>query len=316
MAEILFDRVTEVSMYPIKSCAAATVGGETPRSLEVGVAGFEVGGIRDRDFVIYDPQEEAMVTQRGWNAEGYSRYPGDRALATVKTDIRSGYLAVDSQVGELIVPACISEDTSRKRTLNIFGKELRAIEQGAEAADYFSELLKREVVLVRSDRDEPRLLPERYRREGATNQVAGADGMPFSLTSRATLDALHELEELEPGKVPMDRYRPNIVIDGTGLGAFGEDYLQGLSIGRVGAWAVKACSRCPIPNIDQQSGLIAGKALRLLRSRNGVIFTGETGVFFGQNLVHKYMPGQKIKANQPIAVSRLADRPNVMVRSA
>jgi len=55
----------------------------------------------------------------------------------------------------------------------------------------------------------------------------------------------------------MDRFRPNVVL--SGLEAYEEDYLDTLTFGPAGREVVlklvKPCARCPVPGIDQQTGL-------------------------------------------------------------
>lgn len=309
MAKI--DKVSEVAFYPLKGGRRATIDGEVPQALTVGVAGFEVDSVRDRDFVLFDPNENAFVSQRGWGAQGRKvRYPGDRRLATVAVDLRGDHIAISSTAGQLELPTISM--AGQQRTLDIFGKELPVIEQGADAKKYFSLLFEREVILVRSDRERSRVLPASYQRDGAFNLVAGADGMPFLLTSNASLAAAHQANGMPPGIIPINRYRGNIVISGDGLGAFGEDFIDGevpFSIGDISMWAVKACSRCPVPDVDQETGELAGGGLRVLRGRTGQIFTGESGVFFGQNVTHGTMGS--ISVGDLVEIESMLPTPNI-----
>jgi uncharacterized protein YcbX len=308
------DRVSAVAFYPLKGAHSATVNGEVPQSLGVGITGFEVNGVRDRDFVLFDPVSGTFVSQRGWSGQGKKVvHPVDRQLATVTVDVRGDHLSVASAVGQLELPAIPTE--GKQLTLDIFGKQLPAIDQGPDAARYFSSLFGRELRMVRSDRDNLRMLPDRYQRDGAFNQVSGADGMPFLLTSEASLAAAHEANGIAAGSVPINRYRGNITIDGTGLGAFGEDYVDGqtaFTIGDIAMYAVKACSRCPVPNVDQQTGEVGGDGLRVLRGRAGEIFTGEKGVFFGQNLTHANLGA--ISVGDLVVVDGLSPAPNIDFR--
>jgi uncharacterized protein YcbX len=312
------DRVASINIYPFKSAQAATIGGEVPTSLPVGKTGFEVHGVRDRDFVLYDVNEGCFVSQRGWGADGRRvKHPQDRTLAAVAIDIQPDHMTVTSPVGKLEVPTAISEGGAK--VLDIFGKQLPVIKQGDDAALYFSLLLGREVELMRSDREHPRILPEKYQREGAFNQVAAADGMSFLLVNETSLIFSHIMTDTPLGQVPINRYRGNIVVkgDGDGLGAYAEDYIdptKQFRIGEIGAWVVKACSRCPIPNIDQVTGEQAGGALKVLRGRYGQIFTGEEGVFFGQNVVHANEG--VISIDDPVVVEHFADEPNITFRYA
>jgi MOSC domain-containing protein len=307
---VIRDRVTALNLYPLKSAHAATVNGEFPTALPVGVTGFEVNGVRDRDWVLFDPANNCFVSQRGWDADQKQRHRGDRRLATVHLDIQSDHVAVASAAGHLELPNEPIEGAHRE--LDIFGKKLPVVEQAKGASDYFSRLLEREVMLVRSDHERSRALPAHYQREGAFNQVAGADGFPFLLTSEASLAAAHARSGKPQGSVPIDRYRGNVVIAGDELGPFREDYIDTASpfrIGEVGAWVVKACSRCPIPNNDQESGELVGGGIGILQGRRGKIFTGEEGKFFGQNLAHANEG--IIGVGDSVVIQSLSSTPNI-----
>lgn len=308
------DTVKHVAFYPIKGCHEATVNGSIPTSLDVGETGFEVNGVRDRDGVLFDPHANTFVSQRGWSDQGKKVvHPQDRALATVALDVRADHIAVSSKAGHLELP--LDPVAGGQRMIDIFGKQLPVLDQGAEASRYFSALLGREVWLTRSDRQFPRILPERYQRPGAFNMVAGADGMPFLLASEASLAMAHQNTNTPAGTIPINRYRANIVIDGDGIGRFGEDFIDGntqFTIGSISMWGVKACSRCPVPDVDQSTGNHAGGGLRVLRGRAGSIFTGEEGVFFGQNLVHANLG--TISVGDLVVVSAFSSAPNIAFR--
>jgi uncharacterized protein YcbX len=62
----------------------------------------------------------------------------------------------------------------------------------------------------------------------------------------------------------MDRFRPNLVVDG--LASFEEDYLASLAAGPVEIRPVKPCARCPIPSIDQATGVPGPDPLDILQT--------------------------------------------------
>lgn len=310
MTEIIRDRVVGVNIYPLKSAHAATVNGKPPTALPVGKTGFEVNGVRDRDFVLYDPNDNCFVSQRGWDLSERQRHRGDRRLATVRMDILDDHVAVVSTAGHLELPNQTAKGNRRK--IEIFGKKLPVVEQDPGASRYFSKLLEREVQLLRSDREEPRILAEHNRREGAFNQVAGSDGYPFLLVSEASLAAAHENNGKPQGLVPIDRFRGSIVIAGDQLGAFGEDYLDPQAkfyVGEIGAWAIKPCARCPIPNNDQETGDLVGGGISILKDRFGRSFTGSEGKYFGENLVHANVG--VIAVNDLVVIEALSETPQI-----
>jgi uncharacterized protein len=114
------------------------------------------------------------------------------------------------------------------------------------------------------------------------DRVSFADAYPLLLTTTASLDAVNDwlLEEGEE-RVPMTRFRPNLVVDGAAPWA--EDGWVGgrLRIGDVTFRAAKPCDRCLVTTIDQDSAEVGREPLRILgRYRR---FPG--GLMFGINLI-------------------------------
>jgi len=80
---------------------------------------------------------------------------------------------------------------------------------------------------------------------------------------------------------------------------------------------VKACDRCVIPDVDQDTA-VTGKAVRrALTTRRGVNAHDESnsGVFFAQNLNHVYTPGLTLHVGDAVEVVARASEPNVVLRA-
>lgn len=297
--EGLTDIVTGVNIYPVKSCHAATINGDKPTQLNVGMTGFEAFGVRDREWLIVEG-DGLFVSQRGWNhSENAENAQYDRKLATVAVDIQEETIILSALgLESLEIPSEYGVDRQQS-IISIHGRTLWAVNEGDDPAEWFSEFLGRPVWLARASRERPRQLPLEYQRQGASNMVAGADGMAFLLVSQASLDQLHDEADLARGRVSLDRYRANIEIDGNGIGAFNEDKVKELVInGLFKAYPVKACARCPVPNIDQSTGLNDGLSNRLLRRRsgwvNGLSENSRPKPMFGQNLNHVAVTDQEV----------------------
>jgi uncharacterized protein len=113
-----------------------------------------------------------------------------------------------------------------------------------------------------------------------SERTAFTDGFPFLLVGEGSLDALNERLA---SPVPMDRFRPNLVVAGTE--PFEEDDWDAVRIGRVALRVVKPCPRCVVTTVDQATGVRdpAGEPLRTLarfRTRDGK-------AWLGVNLVHE-----------------------------
>jgi uncharacterized protein YcbX len=103
--------------------------------------------------------------------------------------------------------------------------------------------------------------------------VAFADGFPLLVVSA---ESLTDLNGKLRAPIPMNRFRPSIVVQG--LGAYAEDAPQQLQIGDVRLRYVYPCSRCVITTIDQSTATMRGpeplKTLNTYRNRDGEVVFG------------------------------------------
>jgi uncharacterized protein YcbX len=151
-----------------------------------------------------------------------------------------------------------------------------ALDQGDDAADLLTAHLGVACRLVRKDPAAIRPADADYA-PGA--EVSFVDGFPFLLTTEASLA---DLNARLPRPLPMERFRPNLVV--TGSEPFAEDDWRVIRIGDVVFDVVKPCARCAITTVDQQTGKRDGaEPLRTL----GTFRRGRKGVLFGQNLAHR-----------------------------
>src|SRR5262249_20696604 len=108
--------------------------------------------------------------------------------------------------------------------------------------------------------------------------VGFADGFPILVCNRASLD---ELNTRMPEPIPMERFRPNIVL--RGLSPFAEDRISSLQIGEITFRLVKPCTRCVVTSTDQRTGERSTNPLPVLRT---FPFDRELlGVTFGENAI-------------------------------
>ncbi|AQS71031.1 MOSC domain-containing protein [Streptomyces pactum] len=154
--------------------------------------------------------------------------------------------------------------------------------EGGAAHAWCSDFLGADVRLVYLDDPASRrpVDPE-YALPGET--VSFADGFPLLLVTTASLDALNSLiavgEHADEGPLPMNRFRPNLVVSGTGPWA--EDGWSRIAVGEVAFRVAKPCGRCVVTTTDQGTAGRGREPLHSLgryRSVNGKLV-------FGQNLV-------------------------------
>ena len=111
----------------------------------------------------------------------------------------------------------------------------------------------------------------------AADRVSFADAFPLLMLSEASLAALNQRL---PRPVPMNRFRPNLVLAGGEPHV--EDRLGRFRLGTLDLEAVKPCDRCVVITNDQDSAERGPEPLRTLATYRKV----GSKVLFGQNVVH------------------------------
>jgi uncharacterized protein len=247
-------RLSGIYIYPIKSA-----GGISLKTAQVEKRGFQ----HDRRWMLVDKTGK-FLTQR--------QFP---RMALISVHLAGEQLVVDAPNRESIsIPMQL--ESGDRISVQVWRDSCHAIALGQEINQWFSDFLEISCQLVYMSETTVRPIDPNY----ATNdeQVSFADGYPFLLISQASLQDLNQRLD-EP--VPMNRFRPNLVV--SGCEAFAEDNWRKIRIGSISFRVVKPCSRCSITTVDQAQGTRGKEPLLTLakyRRRNGEIF-------FGQNLIQE-----------------------------
>jgi len=220
------------------------------------------GIVADRQWMIVDEDGE-FLTQRDVPR-----------MALVSPRLTGDVLEI-SATG--MPPLTISLDARGQRTnVTVWRDRCAAIDEGPAAAEWLSSFLEVACRLVRIPDDEKRRADPAY--AGPDDQVGFADGFSFLLTSRASLDDLNRRLSVP---LPMNRFRPNIVVDGKD--AFEEDRWKCIRIDGITFAVAKPCARCAITTTNQDTAERSHEPLRTLATFRHV---AGRGVMFGQNLIH------------------------------
>ncbi|WP_228978892.1 MOSC N-terminal beta barrel domain-containing protein [Streptomyces sp. DH12] len=188
--------------------------------------------------------------------------------------------------------------------VDVFGAKVDAVPADPAADAWFGAYLGAEVRLVHMD-DPARRRPvdPQYALPGET--VSFADGYPLLVTTTASLDALNALvaegEHPEEGPLPMERFRPNIVVDGTA--AWEEDRWARIAVGEVVFRVAKPCGRCVVTTTDQHTGVRGREPLRTLTRHRRF----GRKLVFGQNLVPETTG--TLRVGDPVRVLATRDAP-------
>jgi uncharacterized protein len=154
-------------------------------------------------------------------------------------------------------------------------KGVDAIDQGDESAQWFSDWLGVPVRLVHIADGFKRKLNADYAIH-ADDHTGFADGYPILIISE---ESLQDLNSRLDSKLPMNRFRPNIVI--AGCEPFAEDSWKRIKFGEIEMAIVKPCARCVVTTIDKETLEKSKEPLKTLSTyRNH-----ELGAIFGMNVI-------------------------------
>lgn len=254
-------RLSSIHVYPVKGLRGHDL--ETAAVQPWGLAG-------DRRYMLVRPDGQ-FITQREFPAL-------TQAVADYHPD---GVLRVRSTEGmglpELTVPA---PDEAEQLPVRVWRSSLSAALGPDAAHAWFSKLVGTDVRLVYLD--DPTRRPVTPQHGRSTDRVSFADGYPLLVVNRASLDRLNEwllAADEVPEALPMNRFRPSIVVDGAD--AWAEDDWPRLRIGDVGFRVAKPCDRCVVTTIDQDTGRPGRGPLRMLAKRHRI----GKALAFGQYLI-------------------------------
>ncbi len=247
-------QLSQLTYYPIKGCRGFDVD-----SWNVARMGLEA----DRRLMLVT-REGHFLTQR--------EHPR-LALVTPERVADSISLSAPAFDSLRFTPRSSGPTVS----VDIWGsKHVQAVDQGDEAAQWFSDWLATPVRVVHFADGHVRHVNRDYA-INHDDHTGFADGFPILIASEESLADLNARLEIP---LPMNRFRPNIVVRGAGE-SFAEDTWKRIRIGAVEMAVVKPCARCVVSTTDQQTAVRAKEPLKTLatfRKQKG-------GAMFGQNVI-------------------------------
>jgi uncharacterized protein YcbX len=271
-------RVAALFTYPIKSCYRN-------ERHEVSVEPWGFAG--DRRWIVVDAADLKQITQRELPELG----------RIVPQETADGLRLHNATLGELDVPAPAGGPLV---AVGIWRTRVLGRPAGPEADAFVSKVVGQDARLVYLDDPTRRPVDPQYAEE--RDRVSFADGFPVLVTNTASLAALNDwLVEDQEEPIVMNRFRPNLVVEGAD--AWAEDAWLGrrLRIGKTagetaGATArqtaattagqtvfraVKPCDRCVLTTVDPETGEKGRQPLRIL----GKYRRFPEGLLFGVNLI-------------------------------
>ena len=228
-------RLGALHVYPVKSCAGIAL--DEALLIETGLE-------FDRAWMVVDADTHRFVTQREL-----------ARMALIRPTLKHSEMVLRAP-GMLALHVALDAVEAPTRA-TVWRDDVAAYDMGDLCAQWFSDFLGRKLRLVRFDPEQKRLSDKRW--SGAIEaENAFADGFPLLVASTAGLAELNRrLEAAGQAPVTIERFRPNLVLDGL-LDPHGEDALDEIVFegadGPITLKLVKPCSRCSIPDVDPLSG--------------------------------------------------------------
>lgn len=249
--------IASLFVYPVKSCRGIALRRArlTPRGLQY-----------DREWLVASP-EGRFLTQR--------EAP---RLALVGTALHDDHLELSAPGLPTLAVPLQRAARSAAVEVTIWRDHVLAVDEGAAAANWLGEHLGRSVRLVRFDDARARPTDPAWS-QGLAGTSAFSDGYPVLVLARASLD---DLNSRLPSPLPLDRFRPNVYLDG--CAPYAEDSIRGLESEQMRLRLVKPCTRCVITTTDQATAVPQGdEPLRTLKTYRWDATLH--GVTFGQNAI-------------------------------
>lgn len=267
-------RLAAITRYPVKSC-----GGTSETQIAVDACGLA----GDRRW---------MVVDEAFNQVTARERP---TLLRVRVQLsEDGMVLSHPEAGRVSV---VTPSGGSTIPVTIFGSTVQAAAAGGAADSWFSEVVGAAVRLVYLADVRQRPTPPAFTR--SSDRVSFADAFPLLAATTESLAALNELiargDRPGEGPVPMQRFRPNLVIEGGE--AWQEDGWRTVRVGEATFRAVKGCGRCVMTLSDPDTGRRGREPLRTLARHRR--FDGLS--WFGMNLVPD-TPGATVRVGDSVEI--------------
>ena len=275
--------ISEINIFPIKSL----------KGIRLESATVEARGLQyDRRWMLTDG-DNVFFTQR--------EFP---RMALIEVGVADDGLYVTAD-GFGTLEIALEPQTGNRRSVTIWQSICDGDVYPAAVNEWFCDVLGTNCQLVYMPDDSRRSVNPNF--DQGEDIVSFADGYPIMLLGEETLTELNSRLETP---LPMNRFRPNIVVSGSE--AFAEDNWQRIRIGEAIFRGTKPCERCVITTVEQSKGEFTGKeplktlsmyrlAKMVMPNRLEALGVSETAVLFGQNLIAE-IAGATIKVGDELDI--------------
>ena len=218
--------LSELILYPVKSC-----GGISVREATLTSAGLAVDAVYDREWMVIG-EDGQFLTQR--------EYP---RMALISPRLKSDTMELRALgMLRLEVPLDLPDPADEvTRQVTLWDDTVLAYDCDDITAIWFSKAIGTPCRLVRFHASATRFASTKWS-GGVEAPTLFSDGYPVLVIGSASLADLNgKLTAAGREALPMNRFRPNIVLDG--IEAFEEDFADSFVLGEASLKSVKPCPR-------------------------------------------------------------------------
>lgn len=254
--------ISDLYIYPVKSLGGIKIG-----TAELTDRGFKY----DRRWMLVD-MDNRFLTQR--------EHP---LMALLQTEITDTGLKVYRKMDPsdfLLIPFTYSLE--KRIRVNVWDDFCEGILLREEFNKWFSDAIQLPCRLIYMPDDSLRKVDRRY----AMNEddiTSFSDAYPLLMIAEESLQDLNSRMDIV---LPMNRFRPNIVIKG--CLPFEEDRMCHFEIKGIDFYGVKLCARCVITTINQDTAERKKEPLKTLytyRARNNNVYFGQNVLYHGKGMI-------------------------------
>lgn len=277
--------LSAITLYPIKSCAGLSLEEATLTPL-----GLMSAQVYDREWMVVDSHGVGL-TQR--------EHP---RMALIKPALKGDTLELQAPgMLRLEIPLGLPDpETAPTVVTQVWDDTVLAYDCDALTAEWFTRAIGVPCRLARFHAKAQRPVSTKWT-GGLQATTMFSDGYPILVVGSASLDDLNQkLVAAGRQAIPMNRFRPNLVIEG--MEAFEEDYAEAFQLGEAVLKPVKPCPRCPMPSIDQATGEVGPDPLDIMQSYRAKPEL-EGALCFGMNSILVAGEDQRVRVGQEIAVT-------------
>lgn len=277
--------LSDITLYPIKSC-----GGLSLTEVTLTVSGLMTANIYDREWMVVDADGHCL-TQR--------EHP---RMALITPTLKAGTLELRAPGMPPLELALGRPDPETAPTLStqVWDDTVLAYDCDAPTAAWFSKAVGAPCRLARFHAKAVRAVSGKWT-AGVAATTLFSDGYPVLVAGTASLDDLNaRLRAGGRDALPMNRFRPNLVI--AGIEAYEEDYAESFQLGEVLLKPVKPCPRCPMPSVDQATGEVGPDPMDFMQGYRAKPEL-DGALCFGMNSILIAGDGLRVRVGQEITVT-------------